>query len=42
MAIVGIILMAIGCYSIGGYWCLLMVISVIILVVIGGYWCLLY
>jgi hypothetical protein len=34
-----IILMAIGAYSIGGYWCLLMVI---ILVVIGGYWCFSY
>jgi len=30
--------MTIGDYSIGGYWCLLMVI---ILMTIGGYWCLL-
>jgi hypothetical protein len=31
---VGILLMAIGCYSIGGYWCLLIGI---ILLDIGGY-----
>jgi hypothetical protein len=38
-----IILVVIGGYSIGGYWCLLMAIILVVIdgYYIGGYWCLL-
>jgi hypothetical protein len=41
---VAILLMVIGGYSIGGYWCLLLVIILMVIsdYYIGGYWWLLY